>query len=369
MNVPMYPKLLLVSDAAVNLVPNLATKVDICQNATDLARGEVVGHIPSTPVRILDRLLIRAAPVAPTDSADHVFAMFNSNPDLFSVPVVADGAPLGLISRYEMMENMARPYRHELFGRRPCVRFMAPQTLIVDVGISLEQLSALIVSADQRQIITGFIITDRGHYLGTGSLQDVVREVTTMQIEAAKHANPLTQLPGNVPIRQHIDKLLAAGDTFCVAYCDLDHFKPFNDVYGYAKGDAVLQMTARVLTEVCDEEQDFTGHIGGDDFVLIFRSTDWLCRCHRALERFGTEIRGFFSHDDIARGGYVTENRKGAMESHRLTSLSIGAVVATPGIFLNHLEISEVAAEAKTQAKKTPGHSIYVNQRWYGAQQ
>ena len=334
----------------------------------DFAQGQVIRQIPSPPERILDRLLIKTAPVAPTDSADRVFALFKNNPDLYSVPVVSDGAPLGLISRYEMMENMARPYRHELFGRSPCVRFMAPQTLIVDIGLALAELAALIVNADQRQIITGFIITHRGDYLGMGSLQDVVREVTAMQIEAAKCANPLTQLPGNVPIRQHIDTLLAAGEIFCVAYCDLDHFKPFNDVYGYAKGDEVLQMTARVLAEVCDKEQDFTGHIGGDDFVLIFRSPDWLSRCRRALERFGSEIRAFFRPEDIARGGYDTENRNGAMESHPLTALSIGAVMATPGTFRNHLEVSEVAAEAKTQAKKTPGNSIFVNQRRYGAQ-
>jgi diguanylate cyclase (GGDEF)-like protein len=245
---------------------------------------------------------------------------------------------------------------------------MDTQPLVVDIGVSLPELSEIVVGADPRHLISGFIITDRGRYLGMGSVQDLVREVTAMQMEAAKYANPLTQLPGNVPINQHIDNLLAVQAPCCIAYCDLDHFKPFNDVYGYAKGDEVIQLTARALTGVCDGERDFVGHIGGDDFVMILRSEDWQERCRVALDRFGEEIRLFFSHDDIERGGYITENRKGELEFHRLTSLSIGAVEALPGMFQNHLQVSKVAAEVKKRAKAIPGNSLFVNQRVYAGE-
>lgn len=314
---------------------------------------------------VLKRLLVAVAPVAPTATAEAVFMLFEGDPELRAIAVAADGVPRGLISRYEMIDNMARPYRHELYGRKPCTRFMDPQPLVVDIGVSLQELAEIVVGTDPRHLIGGFIITDRGAYLGMGSVQDLVREVTSMQMEAAKYANPLTQLPGNVPINQHIDNLLAAHEVCCITYCDLDHFKPFNDVYGYVKGDEVIQLTARVLTEICDAERDFAGHIGGDDFVLIFRSADWEDRCQRALARFGAEILGFFSHDDIERGGYITENRKGTMEFHRLTSLSIGAVEVAPGMFQNHLQVSRVAAEVKKRAKAIAGNSLYVNRRQY----
>ncbi|MDO8931711.1 MAG: EAL domain-containing protein [Rhodocyclaceae bacterium] len=314
---------------------------------------------------VLERLLMRIAPVSPDASADEVFMLFEGSPELRAIAVVADGLPRGLISRYEMVDNMARPYRHELYGRKPCTRFMDPRPLVVDIGVSLQELAEIVVGADPRHLISGFIITDRGIYVGMGSVQDLVREVTSMQMEAAKYANPLTQLPGNVPINQHIDNLLAAGIACCIAYCDLDHFKPFNDVYGYAKGDEVIQLTARLLTEACNAECDFVGHIGGDDFVLVMRSDDWESRCKRVLAAFGEEILGFFSNDDIERGGYITENRKGEMEFHRLTALSIGAVEASAGMFQNHLQISIVAAEVKKRAKAMPGNSLFVNQRLY----
>ena len=323
----------------------------------------------AAPGAVLERLLIKAASVAPSSSANAVFALFESTPGLRAIAVVEGTQPRGLISRYEMGDNMSRPYRHEVYGRKPCTRFMDPQPLVVDIGVSLQELTEIVVSADPRHLISGFIITDRGAYLGMGSVQDLVREVTAMQMEAAKYANPLTQLPGNVPINQHIDNLLSAGEACCIAYCDLDHFKPFNDVYGYAKGDQVIQHTARVLAEFCDPERDFFGHIGGDDFMLIFRSENWIQRCEQALERFGAEILEFFSADDIARGGYITENRNGELEFHHLTSLSIGAVEAPPGLFQNHLQISKIAAEVKKRAKAMPGNSLYVNRRIYAADQ
>jgi GGDEF domain-containing protein len=282
-----------------------------------------------------------------------------------AIAVVKNDAPIGLLVRYDMVDNMARPFRHELYGRKPCTRFMDQEPLTVDVRLPLSELSEILVRAHPRHLVSGFIITDAGRYLGIGSVQDLVREVTSMQMDAAKYANPLTQLPGNVPINQHIDNLLAVGVPCVIAYGDLDHFKPFNDVYGYVHGDDVIRLTARILAEVCDAERDFIGHIGGDDFVLVFRSEDWQARCERALRLFGEEILGFFSRDDIERGGYLTENRKGEMEFHSMTSLSIGVAEVKPGIFRSHLEVSVVAAEVKKKAKGIKGNSLYVNQRTY----
>ncbi len=320
---------------------------------------------PPSGVHVLEKMLQSVPPVTPETSADEVFARFETMPDLRAIAVVKNDTAVGLIARYDMVDAMARPYRHELYGRKPCIRFMDEEPLTVDVRLPLSELSEVLVRGHPRHLISGFIITDAGHYLGIGSVQDLVREVTSMQMEAAKYANPLTQLPGNVPINQTIDHLLATREPCAIAYCDLDHFKPFNDVYGYARGDDVIRLTARILTEVCDPEKDFIGHIGGDDFVLVLRSEDWQARCERALRLFGEEILGFFSRDDIEREGYVTENRKGEMEFHAMTSLSIGVTEVVPGAFRSHIEVSVVAAEVKKKAKKIRGNSLYVNQREY----
>jgi len=316
----------------------------------------------------LEKLLTTPPSVSPHTTAEEVCLLFDQDPSLRAIAVVAHGIPQGLIARYELVDNMARPFRHELFGRKPCTRFMDPQPLILDIRLPLAEISEMVVNANPRHLISGFVITDREAYVGMGSVQDLVREITLMQMEAAKYSNPLTQLPGNVPINQYIDNLLANGEPCCICYCDLDHFKPFNDVYGYAKGDEVIRLTGRILNGICDGERDFIGHIGGDDFVLVMRSADWERRCRRALRQFGEEILKFFRDDDIARGGYITENRKGQMEFQDLIALSIGAFNASPEIFNNHLQVSIIAAEVKKKAKAIKGNSFYVNQRDYSGE-
>jgi len=326
------------------------------------------GSKPNTVRRsggVLEKLLANPPAVTPHTTAEEVFILFEHDLSLRAIAVVANGIPLGLIARYEMVDKMSRPYRHELFGRKPCTRFMDPQPLILDIKLPLAEISEMVVNADPRHIISGFIITDAEAYVGMGSVQDLVREITMMQMAAAKYANPLTQLPGNVPINQHIDNLLANDQSCYICYCDLDHFKPFNDVYGYAKGDEVIRLTGRILSESCDAERDFIGHIGGDDFVLVMRSGDCEQRCRRALEQFGREILRFFSNDDIERGGYVTENRKGQMEFQEIITLSIGLFNASPKLFRNHLQVSIIAAEVKKKAKAIKGNSFYLNQRDY----
>jgi len=323
--------------------------------------GDSGDHIPHGIVK----LLIKSPSVAPDTPNEVVFGMFESDEQLHAVVVVKDGVPLGQINRYPMIDRFARPFRHELYGKKPCYKFMDAEPLIVDVNISIQELSYLIAAGDRRYFSNSFIITENGLYLGTGTGHDLIREITDMQICAARYANPLTQLPGNVPINEHIDTLLKQQAAFCTCYCDLDHFKPFNDVYGFSQGDEMIKITGKVLAECCDPELDFLGHIGGDDFIVLFGSLDWEDRCRRALEKFSVAVVPFFSAEDREKGGYITENRHGEKEFHALTTLSIGATRVEPGMFKSHMEISTVASETKKMAKKIPGNSLYINNRHY----
>jgi len=309
--------------------------------------------------------LARAAPwVSPTTSNERIYVMFAADPELQAVPVVDQGRPIGLISRFNLIDRFARPYHRELFGKEPCTYMMDPAPLVVDQGISLQDLSDLIVAGDRQHLSNGFIITANGQYLGMGSGHDLVREITQMQITAARYANPLTLLPGNVPINRHIDGLLHARVSFWACYCDLDHFKPYNDIYGYCRGDDLIQLTGRILSDACDASCDFIGHIGGDDFIILFQSTDWEARCQAALERFEESVALLSTkEEDRQRGGYETEDRQGNRVFHPLVSLSLGVAPIEPDLYKTHHEIADVATAAKKQAKKIPGNSLFVERR------
>ncbi|MES2114985.1 MAG: GGDEF domain-containing protein [Pseudomonadota bacterium] len=309
------------------------------------------------------KLLNQVAAVPPAMSNNEVYELFMREPKLLIIPVVEDGQPLGLISRFDMIDHFARPYQRELYGKKSCRIFMDSKPLIADKDTSLQDLSFTMVQADAHHLFNGFIITEHGKYLGMGTGHDLMREITQMQINAARYANPLTQLPGNVPINEHIDRLLESGTRFWVCYCDLDHFKPFNDVYGYRRGDDVIQRTGKILSEHSDPNRDFVGHIGGDDFMILFQSEDWELRCQAILAEFELSVRDYYSLEDWDRGGYLSEDRQGKKVFYSLMSLSLGAIKVEPHQYYSHHQIATAAAEAKKQAKKIHGNSLFLDRR------
>ncbi len=310
------------------------------------------------------RLTTAVEPVPPETQNDDVYRRFDDNPELMSMPVVSDGTPIGLINRHEMVDRMARPFHRELYGRKPCVQFMDPSPLCIDETATIQDAALIVSRSARRHIYDGFIVTRDGRYSGIGSAHDLMGMITEMQIQAARYANPLTQLPGSVPINEHIDRLLERRVGFHACYFDIDCFKPFNDVFGYRKGDDIIVLLARILTDIINPQADFCGHIGGDDFMVLFQSADWENRCREALQRFDVRIQEFVSPELLTDNGYFAENRRGQMDFHTLPCLSIGAV-HIPGneMFESHREVSAAAAEAKKNAKKTIGSSLFIERR------
>jgi diguanylate cyclase (GGDEF)-like protein len=304
-------------------------------------------------------------PVASSTTNAEVFSLFEDNLALYSIPVVDNGIPVGLINRYAMCDTFAKSFSKELYGRRPCTLMMDREPLVVERTVSLQELSSLILDMEPYHLASGFIVTDRGSYLGMGSGHDLLREITQMQIAAARHSNPLTQLPGNVPINEHIDRLLQSGESFCACYFDLDHFKPYNDVYGFRKGDDVIKHLSRLLQEMVQPELDFVGHIGGDDFIVLFLSEDWHARCYSLLQQFSNSVAAHYEAKDMETGGIEAEDRQGNRTFHPLMSLSAGAVWINPDHFASHHEVAAAASSAKKQAKKTRGNTLFLDRRDY----
>ncbi len=308
--------------------------------------------------------LLRIVPIVmPDASTNSVYDIFVDDPTLDVLPVVQDGIPIGIINRFQLIDRLARPYQRELYGKRSCTFFMTPKPLAVDKNTRLQDLSLMIVEAETHHLSNGFAITDQGLYIGIGSSQDVMREITQMQISAARYANPLTQLPGNVPINEEIDRRVACGQEFFVCYCDIDHFKPFNDVYGYRRGDDVIALTSNILARYCESGVDFLGHIGGDDFIILFQSSDWEQRCHEILNSFAASVLDYYTSEDRAQGGYVSEDRRGNKVFHSLVTLSLGVVKVDAGRNFSSYQIAAAAADAKKQAKALSGNSLFVERR------
>ncbi|MDP2030728.1 MAG: GGDEF domain-containing protein [Thiobacillus sp.] len=326
-------------------------------SVTPYLRGADGSHVSAA------RLVVSAPFVTSMTTSQDVLELMLQHPDLHAVAVVDKGIPVGIIHRPAVLNRFIGLYGRELFGKKPCAEFMDADPLIVDKATQINELSELVVKKGKAAFTQGFVITSKGRYLGLGSGFDLMREVSEMQLIAARYANPLTGLPGNVPIQEHMAHLLNNQQSFVTAYFDLDQFKPYNDVYGFRRGDDIIQLLAHILRESCNTELDFIGHVGGDDFVVLFQSRDWEVRCHGMLARFDRERLALFSPDHVEAGGYRSEDRRGTMAFHALVSLSIGAVLIDSTHFHHYQEVARAAAEAKHYAKRIDGSSLFIDQR------
>ena len=181
-----------------------------------------------------------------------------------------------------------------------------------------------------------------------------------------RKVSPLTSLPGNVQIQAEMKKRLAKKEYFVMLYIDLDNFKAYNDTYGFSNGDEIIKFTARTIVENIHKmgtEDSFIGHIGGDDFVAITGKTDYEKICKNIISDFDTYVLGYYSDEDVQKGYIEVANRRGIIEQFPLTSISIGVVEITPGRFKNTLEIGEVGAQVKHQAKSVMGSTYIINRR------
>lgn len=306
---------------------------------------------PSQPHVLRSLSVIQAPALSPLTPIDEVSAIFQKHPELHALAVVDKGTPVALINRQSFMNDYARMYFREVHGRRPCLSYGTGSPRIVEREDNVESLLGILMSEDQRYLSEGFIVTEKKRYAGLGTGDQLVRAVTEARIEAARHANPLTFLPGNIPINIHIERLLESGADFVACYADLNNFKVFNDHYGYWRGDEMILLLARLATQHADAHRDFVGHIGGDDFLIMFQSPDWRRRCAGLIDEFNRQATGLYDESDRQAGGIEGEDRHGVVRFTPFTTLAVGAVRIPPGMFRHAEDVASEAAIAKHEAK------------------
>jgi len=180
------------------------------------------------------------------------------------------------------------------------------------------------------------------------------------------NVHPTTRLPGTDEIEAELDRRIATGEAFATCYADLDHFKEYNDRYGYNEGDRVIRMLALVLHDtvkgICGE-RGFVGHIGGDDFIFIVPLADMATVCGTIVETFEALVPHQYSEADRRAGYYFGKDRRGKLHRVPLMSVSIGVVTNERRTFTRAAQVSALASEMKSYAKAQPGSGYSVDRR------
>lgn len=289
--------------------------------------------------------------------------LFEQDRKLTSLAVVNDARePVGLLHRDQLTEVFAAPYGHALFDKKSVIKLMDKQPLVVDEQQELDTVSKQITD-HEFDIRRHIIITRDGRYLGLAPLRDILKHITEEKIRHAQHANPLTMLPGNVAINEAIEQRLRSHYDFSLAYIDLNHFKQFNDLYGYASGDSVIKLLAEVTVDVCIQSSSFVGHIGGDDFMVVFDNNDAEVLCHEIITQFELKSKAFFTPEHVSAGGYWATNREGQKQFVPLLTLSIGLVRPDLQHCINSHQVAALATDAKKEAKRYRNSYLFVCNR------
>ena len=324
-------------------------------------------------VRLSENMMDVAHPIQPVSPCDRilkVLSRFQLNMDLKVLPVVEDGAIVGIVSRSTFLEEHIigkYGFAAHINHSKKIRDLMEPLGISFEAATPIEEAVKTLQPVISTLRIDEICITRNGAYAGVLDVNRFIKAMTDLQIVLAKGANPLTGLPGNTSIERKICERLDSNTPFDIAYIDIDNFKPFNDHYGFQKGDEVIKKLAEIMTAIAASSPlaatTFCGHIGGDDFILISDSLQAEQLSAQIIAAFEGEQLSLHGQRDHENGGYRAFNRRGELESFPLISLSVGIVNTSLSLVGSYAKLASLSTEVKKAAKKKTGSSIVVDGR------
>lgn len=294
-----------------------------------------------------------------------LFYRMQKDDSIYQICVLDDENKVcGVVTRSEMMEQYGGPYGYDLHIRKKAKDLMKKDFLTVQADATIDEVAARAMRRESKYVYDDVVVMTGDYYLGSVSVKDLLMTSINLQVEKAADASPLTGLPGNTAIQKFLSSKLAKNESFGIAYLDLDSFKSYNDEYGFAAGDCMIQGLAKIIWDVAGEI-DFCGHVGGDDFVMIGRQEKIEEQCYTILKEFSEIIPEMYREEDLKRGYMRGRDRNGFETKLELATISTAIVYVLQGAVVELKELSEEIARVKSISKQKKGNSIAVS--YFGA--
>ncbi len=334
---------------------------------TPINRGEV-----SVETKYIGDIAIKMESISSNTPVKSVLNKLIDDPNLRCQPVVDNDRIVGIIYRTRFIENHVIGkcgYGMHLNYHKTTKQVMETRFLTVEANESLEVVSQRVQNRKPEHLYDEIAVTKNGKYHGIVPINILLDAITQKSLALAKGSNPLTGLPGNEAIQREIEKRIIQNIHFDVAYFDINHFKPYNDYYGFERGDHVIRTLGDIIksvTESITKDNSFVGHIGGDDFIMILHPTISINTCNTIVSLFEQRQVEFHGIDDYKAGVYTAKNRKGDVETFRLLSLSVGIISTEVYKIDSYAELASIASEVKKAAKALSlkqGRSAIVRDR------
>ncbi len=280
-----------------------------------------------------------------------VFTMISKiNPDLIILDAISDE-----LSGYEVLKRLKGFHKTEKI----------PVVLVADITEDVDPCEALEEGA------IDFIIKPISANLLKVKMRNYVNMYNALLMledfaQFAKEMNPNTGLPGNNAIREKVISALEHEDPYVVVYADLDNFKAYNDIYGFAKGDEIIKLTAEIIQDSLNltKKETFLGHIGGDDFVFLAPYDDITKITDNIIETFDTKILDFYQQEDVEKGYIISKGRRGEIQKFPISSISLAGVkLEQHNENTRYERIVDICSEVKKYAKKFEKSCFYMDRR------
>ena len=298
----------------------------------------------------IENLCTNTKTITTRELVPDVYDIFKYEPGCIGLCVIEDNIPVGIVTKERIALKLSGQYGFALYQNKPISHVMDKSFLSVDCETPINIVSSIAMEREQDKLYDFIVITKNGRYLGTVTIRDLLRKTTEIEVAAAKHQNPLSGLPGNLMIEQKLQQCILNGRDYSVTYLDIDNFKAYNDVYGFENGDLVLKLLSCILLRNV-HKNEFVGHVGGDDFVIINDEHVEEEFFQQIKTQFETEVLEFYNQEDIEKGYIVTTNRRNMIERFPLITLTVVSVNNKEHQFKDMFELTENLAGLKKRRK------------------
>ncbi len=297
--------------------------------------------------------------VSPDEKLGSIYETLKQNLSVTEFSVVRDDLTMGFMTRTDLNELLGGRYGYGLHSKKTVQQAMKPDFSRVNYGMTVDAVSRLAMQRPLEQLYNPIVVEKDGKYLGIVTIKNLLDACTKVEVDIARHSNPLTGLPGNLAIEKEILSRIFTDAPYCVTYYDIDNFKAYNDAYGFENGDKMLTLLAEIL-KTCAVRKEFIGHIGGDDFIVICDYHEGERYCGAVVERFSREVKSLYREQDIRNGYIISKNRNGVTESFPIAGLSVAGISNRVRKYENIGDFSQDIAQLKKKCKKQPGNYIEI---------
>jgi diguanylate cyclase (GGDEF) domain len=298
----------------------------------------------------IENICSKTNTIHPDELVPDVYDIFKRDSSCFGLCVIEGKKPVGIVTKERLALKLSGQYGFALYQNKSVSHLMDKDFLSVDCKTPVNVVSSAAMSREQDKLYDFIVVKKNGKYLGTVTIRDLLKKTTEIEVAAAKHQNPLSGLPGNLVIEQKLHQCVSTSGKYSVAYLDIDNFKAYNDVYGFESGDMVLKLLTSIIVDKTHKD-DFVGHVGGDDFVVIVNDHVGVDYFQSIVKEFETEVLKFYNQNDIEKGYIIAVSRRNEVEKYPLSTLTVVAANNEEHQFKDVFELTETLAGLKKEKK------------------